>query len=156
MPTNWSDWLSISKSIKYYRPAVYQVRWARSGEPIPISRFARVDLDGILCIGKTKNMDQRRRNFGNGMRRGEGHSEADILFYLKHFGASLTVPDESQLQFSYKSFDGERAALRYEELLILAYMRRFGEVPPLNSAIPGKKNPGAWEAAKVLMDEGAI
>ena len=102
----------------------------------PIERLLEKDTDGILVIGKTKNLKNRLKQFNNALGKGKGHSEGNTLFLIKEqFDRKFKNPS---LWYWYKEvrecdLDKEEA----EE--IKQYMNVFGEVPSLNSNIPQKK-----------------
>ncbi len=123
---------------------IYRVHIAHpSGGPIPIPRIGGVDSDGILYIGRSgvttnKSDCSLRSRLRNDFLRPYGSHSGDWtyrkacailndhpLFRDHCIWASVIVLKDNVIDRA------ERAAIR-------AYFERFGELPPCNSAFPGK------------------
>jgi len=101
-----------------------------------IERFLEKDTDGILVIGKTKKLKRRIKHFYKALEIGKRHSAGRTLFLIKEkFDRKFKYPS---LWYSYKKVN-ECDLDDAEAEEIKQYMKVFGEVPPLNSAIPQKK-----------------
>lgn len=147
MTLEWSPWQSIEAGNSTSGPAVYKIRLASNGEPVAIPRFLRIDSVGTLSIGVSRNMDKRRKNFLRSLARGRGHSEANLLRLLQmHSHLNRLYPD-GEIQFTYAKRAKREDAAKAEEVLLKEYVVRFGELPPLNSAIPNRYNWQSWEDA---------
>jgi hypothetical protein len=95
----------------------------------PIQRIFRCDKDGILHIGRTKNLKARIGSFLRGTRTGNEHSEAMRYHRLRdeymQYGYSL-------VQIGYRTLP-LRKAKKLELEWFEKYSHDFGELPPLNS-----------------------
>jgi hypothetical protein len=138
----WSAWIKLEQAANYNDPAVYKIRLCRSGAPVSISRFLGSDDDGLLCIGKTSNLEQRRKDFINGITNGNGHSEGNLIYILERITSLSVNHPNREYEYSYikAKRNGEKDTL--EEKHIKAYVKQFGEAPPLNSSIPNRY--GVW------------
>jgi hypothetical protein len=88
-------------------------------------------------------MESRRRQFIYAVEKCSGHSEGNLLYYLlRHSPLNERFPHH-QLEYRFRGEDNKAAAKSAEARLIKAYIREFGEVPPLNSAIPDRY--GSWK-----------
>lgn len=131
----WSDWYHIGKPSGHRESAIYRIRLCNHEGPIQIARFLGMDNDGILCIGKTTKMEGRRKQFIRGLAGNFGHSEGNLLHILEKQSPLLGLYPKSEYQYSFAKVDlGQESQIEEEQ--IKAYVRQFGEVPPLNSAIP--------------------
>ena len=132
------DWRSVLESTGYKGPAVYAVRLLDNGVVVPIDRFLDTDYNGVLTIGMTTNLDRRRSGFVRGYTKGRGHSAANLLFALKlceAYGRRFKAPS---FEIAFEPIADEADARQREAKLIREYFERFGEIPPLSSAIPNK------------------
>jgi hypothetical protein len=138
MPITWSDWRDVNQPADHKGCAVYRIRLCNQTGPVRISRFLGTDDDGLLCIGKTIHMDYRRKQFVNSLKDGESaHSEGRLLHFLEKESPLLKFHPKPKYQYSFaKVSSGQESKIEEEQ--IKAYVRRFGEVPPLNSAIPNR------------------
>lgn len=140
MKSAWGEWKKIEEKTEHTKPTVYKVRLVRKGNPVLINRFLGKDEGGILFIGSTENMERRRDQFERGLERIHGHSGANLLHLLReNAGFKLEI---DRLEYRFKRMSKKRIKVG-EEMLIKEYVRKYGEVPPLNSAIPNKR--GSWE-----------
>lgn len=120
--------------------AVYEIRMTSiGGDPNPISRFLDADKRGLLTIGETGSMESRRKQFISAIEKHSNHSEGNLLYHLlRHTPLNKRFPNH-RLEYRFYS-ETDKAA---EARLIKIYIRKFGEVPPLNSAIPDRD--GNWK-----------
>ena len=140
----WSDWQSVYDRTEYRDAAVYKVRIINArGEPFKIGRLFRTDSEGILNIGQTSSMEQRRRQSVTGIQEANGHSSMNLIYYLSTHTEFKQLFNEHQIQFSFLKCKDKQEAVEKEYDLIKTYFKKYGEVPPLNSALP--KRYENWE-----------
>ncbi len=72
------------------------------------------------------------------------HSEANLLHRLQKSTRLKRCFPEAEYQYSFRAARTESQAKRIEEALIKSYVKRYGEVPPLNSAIPNRYRERGW------------
>ncbi len=145
MTNNWTDWLNIDGKCNYQDPAVYKVRLiGASGNRCQLNRLLKADKEGIMCIGSTGNMKQRRQKFLSGVNRAKDHSEMNLVYYLKAYTNFPNRFKDTNFQYSICECSDVAESKKEEEKLIKSYFKEFGEVPPLNSAIP--KRYEGWES----------
>ena len=137
----WSAWQTIQKPLTYTGPALYELRITNKlGTPFSINRFLSIDNEGVLTIGQTKCMERRRTQFITGIHQCYGHSECNLLYFLIKHSLFDKIFHDFILQFRYKQLPTEHDAKTEEKSAIKEYICKFGEVPPLNSAIPDRYN----------------
>ena len=151
--SNWTEWKDIEKLPKdNKKSAIYQIRlkpekaskylWHKDGIP----RLLGCDPDYILSIGKTTDSKVRIRKFKTAMKDGKDktHSEGRTLYLIKN----LTDDDNktkkfdigfSDVQYRYREVDKYNLS-KQEESQFKKYIQQYGEVPPLNGCIPGRKD----------------
>ncbi len=156
MNFDWAHWNSIYVASNLDTNTVYKIRIISKGIPITIGRFLGVDKQGLLCIGTSSHMERRRKKFIQGITKGRGHSEANLLHLIRRYTEIDNIFPEFELEYSFIQINYEEEAKILEETLIKVYVSRFGEVPPLNSAIPGRYDLGTWELAQIDKIDGAI
>jgi hypothetical protein len=145
MTNRWTDWFNIDAKCNYHGPAVYKVRLiCVNGNRCQLERLLKADQEGIICIGNTSNMEQRRKKFLSGVNRATGHSEMNLIYYLKAYTNFSNKFKDSYFQYSFRECSNVTESKKEEEKLIKSYFKEFGEVPPLNSAIP--KRYKGWES----------
>jgi hypothetical protein len=135
----WMDWLNINDKCNYQGPAVYKVRLTNAnGSACTLERLLKADKEGIMCIGHTSNMKQRRAQFLSAMNGASGHSEMNLVYYLKAYTNFPNRFKDTNIQYSFCKCSDVTESKKEEENLIKSYFKEFGEVPPLNSAIPNR------------------
>ena len=139
------EWIEIAEPANYNGSAVYEIRIVERGEPAIIDRFLASDDRGIISIGMTTMMETRRRKFVSGMTRGRSHSEGNLLFRIRQFAPFDQKFPKPVLQYKFFKVKSKEEADRMEGHRIKAYVRKFGEVPPLNSAIPKRYDEDGWQ-----------
>ncbi len=144
MRLQWTRWREVEDSAEHKGPAVYRIRIKIGGHPAHLRRFLDTDAAGILSVGMTGNMDARRKQFIRGLARGAGHSEGNLLWLLVRYSRLRRKLGSFVLQYQYASTRSREAAGRFETTLLKKYVKRFGEVPPLNSVIPSRYDKGGW------------
>jgi len=83
-------------------------------------------------------MRRRHRAFIQGLRRGRGHSEANLLHQLEKSTQLNQLLPRRAYQYRFRPVRSSADARTIDERLIKRYLKQFGEVPPLNSAIPNR------------------
>lgn len=137
------DWLNINDKCNYQGPAVYKVRLAyANGNACTLGRLLKADDEGIMCIGHTRQMEQRRTQFVSAINGVGGHSEMNLVDYLKAHTIFRKRFKDANFQYSFCKCVDVAESKKEEERLIKSYFKKFGEVPPLNSAIPNRY--GNW------------
>jgi hypothetical protein len=121
---------------------VYLIRAIKkSGARIPLQRLNGVDSEGILYIGKSKNMRTRIRAFVSDIRKGDldpwYHSAGWNFreYFLRNRSWGIIKLTEENLEASWKMTARVSAASRLENQLLQAYVMRFQDKPPLNISI---------------------
>jgi len=119
-------------------PAAYKVFPPDGKWPKGIHRFLGIDNERVLFYGKTGDLKGRLKALLRSIGQKDGHSEGNLIHILNREADGFGI---QQVMFSYKAEDTEEAATEEEERLIKKYIQRFGEVPPINSAIPKRNGP---------------
>jgi len=141
---DWTDWQEIHEPSGHRAPAVYMVRLVRAtGRVFALNRLLERDANGILCIGNSANMERRLRRFIAGMDTGEGHAPANRLYRLRQCTAFDQVFPKARYEYRFLRAEDKAQAEQFEIALLRRYFRCYGELPPLNSAMPGRHVP--WE-----------
>jgi hypothetical protein len=109
-----------------------------NGNACKLGRLLKADNEGIMCIGHTRQMEQRRAQFVSAINRASGHSEMNLVYYLKAYTNFSNRFKDTNFQYSFCKCSGVDESKKKEEKLIKSYFKEFGEVPPLNSAIPNR------------------
>lgn len=116
---------------------VYEIRWARNGEPQPISRANGIDESGRLYIGKSYDLKQRIRRFRRGILRSiEGRENSNIhtaafTYAVYQYGKKFR---SEQLELRYASLSKQEAD-RFEKDLLAKYVSTYLDKPPLNISV---------------------
>jgi len=109
---------------------VYRIRvFTSNGRPQPIQRFAGLDPDGILHIGKSNDLGRRIRTFRQATEGLKAMHHAGREFYFWQFVKHVPY---QLLQYDYHIASSEREALKLERLLHEEYRRKFLDRPPLD------------------------
>jgi hypothetical protein len=132
------QWKMLSEPTGHHAAAAYAVRLLNQGSVVSIPRFLGVDAEGLLTIGKTTDLEERRRRFVRGSSKGRGHSSGNTLFFLNFVGVFQKFFREPSYQIAFKPVATDLDARRLESDLTKNYMIRFGEGPPLGSVIPDR------------------
>jgi hypothetical protein len=102
---------------------------------VRIRRFLGIDAEGILTIGMTTHLDQRRRQFISGHSNGHGHSAANLLFPLRKERRHKHFLQPATFQIAFEPVSNREEARAREAMLTCEYWKRYGEAPPLTSAM---------------------
>lgn len=139
----WNNWEKLDSKCDHAAAAVYEFRLvSEKSQPYKFPRWFAVDKNGILSIGETGDMQKRLKQFINGFNRCNGHSEANLLFLINKHCSLNDIFSNYEIEYRYIPVSSKEYAKQCEEILIKDYVKSFGEVPPLNSAIP--KRYGEW------------
>jgi hypothetical protein len=126
--TGWSSWFSLDaldlKSITS-GPGAYVIAADR-----PITRAIGVDAEGFLDVGESGLLRKRLRDFKKcaGQRGSQGHMAG---WRYAFFRFERQFPLHS-LRIRWVGADSKAAAYRAEGRILLAYIQRHCELPPLN------------------------
>lgn len=115
---------------------VYKIRLFRDEKPVRIHRFQGVDETGLLLIGRSVDIDRRRRQFVNSSKGRHGHSEGIQWYLVTRFSE---IDKQTSLRFEFVKLESERKAKERERVELQDYFERYLETPPLNAAIPKRK-----------------
>ena len=135
---DWTPWRPLTQPSGHSEPAAYQIRLLSSGAPFVINRLLGADDDAILSIGKTKNMEGRRRQFVTALEKCYGHSEGNLLYLLMNYSRLKAVIERPAVEYRFTKQETEEAAIANEAALLRAYVIQHGELPPLNSILPDR------------------
>ena len=113
-------------------PAAYTVCLARG----PIRRRLGDDREAVLVIGHTANLGRRMQDFRRGLASGKGQSEANRLNWINAMARAEDPIAKDDLQCTFVRLDSEAVAKRLEAAWLKKYAQEFGELPPLNGAVP--------------------
>lgn len=136
---NWSPWFTFERtairSIGRMRPGAYQIRClGRHKRPVVIERAWRKDLTGLVYIGRSKkSVRSRIRSFYHQAKGSNRKGHIAAKHYLR-FKFARIFPLK-RLQFRYALMSAHKAE-QAEKRLILAYLRKHFDAPPLNFQIP--------------------
>jgi hypothetical protein len=134
-------WIDIERNPNYKGFGVYRIRLVNSkGSEIEIPRFLDKDKDGILLIGRSKDLERRIKCFRGAMKgRGCAHSEGQRLgLIIKSTNFKRNYRYKIQYQYSFRRLQDETHIQKAEEQLLKGYFRKYGEAPPLNNNLPNK------------------
>jgi hypothetical protein len=141
----WTPWKKIEAPSERSEPAAYRIALLdAAGVPLPLSRMLGIDRDGLLSIGKTTSMESRRRQFVSGMTRCYGHSEGNLLHLLLRYSRLKEIVANATIVYQFVDASTDKEAKSAEARLLKDYLIRFGELPPLNSAIPNRYDEQTW------------
>lgn len=123
------------------KPGVYIIRYLQGEAPRHFRRLNGVDREGILCIGKSKNLRIRITSFLRDIR-SEGlavryHSEGwnyRAYFRDNRNPRAIRLAPEN-MEVVWKVVASDDAARSLETQLIQTYVVKFQDKPPLNISI---------------------
>jgi len=135
METSWSIWSRFKVeelSTIPKKEGVYQFRCIdNKGVPMVIPRSKNKDSYGVIYIGSSVNLRTRLRGFWRTIEMHDRSRHAAAWTYCS-FGYSSLFPSK-RLQFRYKVTPSITTS---EFDLLLAYRKKFADLPPLNSNQP--------------------
>ncbi len=108
---------------------------------VSINRFSGTDPDGTLVIGKSINLERRFGDFKRGIIKASGHSPANLLSYIFWLSKSARKHMDKKIVIYYQTFSKDDID-KEERSNIIWYIKKYGEPPVLNSAIPDRY--GSW------------
>jgi hypothetical protein len=132
-----TEWMlfGIDTKTNYDGAGVYQILLFKNEKPVPIHRLVGIDTEGVLAIGHTENIENRRKQFRRSSEEAErGHSEGIQWWLAKSFHKQSF--EGSQIRFKYVKLGSKSEAKKEEERQIKAYFEKHCEAPPLNGSIP--------------------
>ena len=134
----WTEWRPLNglyDDDTTRKQGVYQIRFVDSGnKPIPISRLAGIDDEGLYYIGKASiTLRSRLKNFlPDPDSEGEVHEDiADTLRNVPGF-------QDYRLQYRVKVLEDKSVIEATEGLHLRKYLEKFCELPPGNWNMPRK------------------
>ena len=135
----WTNWRRFSRQTLNWcpeSPGVYYIRWLnKRGKPAPIGRILGTDPDGTLYIGMTgkgraSGLCNRLWTFWDKASGRQGaHSGAKR--FLRNLSEHASIDD---LEYCHRQVANRKEALRVEKECLRHYEKKWGELPPLNSA----------------------
>jgi len=136
---NWGKWRNIEgvyRDISVLgKQGLYQIRMADTyNNPIPIPRLAGTDESGIIYIGKSTKLRPRIENFYCGRHSGGGMYN---LVRLRLKGNKRYKG--YYLQYRYMNINNSEMMENAETRMLRTYFRKYCELPPFNSTVPGGK-----------------
>jgi hypothetical protein len=134
---NWGKWQAIESIYNNVdligRKGVYQIRMVDNNRPIPIPRLRGVDNEGVAYIGQSVRLRPRIEDFLRGKHSGGG------MYYLAYPRLRRCEPYKGHsLQVRFMAC-AEADMKNRETNMLRRYFRRFCELPPFNSTVPGGK-----------------
>lgn len=136
----WSRWKALDVASGHRGPAVYQIRLARGRTAVVLRRLLESDPEGLLAIGETSALENRRRQFLRGLTTGAGHSEANLIWILSRETPTKKLFRNAVVEYRFCHAGTKAEAVQLERDEVWQYARRFGEVPPFNSSFPGRES----------------
>ncbi len=113
---------------------IYRIRFWNDGGFVPVCRAAKKDSDGIIYIGTSQNLQKRiwmfRRVIFNDYVVTQGHVAANR--YVRVEAIHKTFPPQN-LWFEWNEVADYEVAEADE---LMAYMKKYAELPPLNYGAP--------------------
>ena len=144
MSNKRTKWKKIGELSGCKKPAIYKIRIRKNGKKVSIPRFFKKDGEGLLCIGKSTKFENRRKAFKRGLENGKEHAEAMLLHLLKERKRLKKKFKNYTYEYSFKNLRKGLKLKEQESREIKRYVKEFGEVPPLNSAIPLRYDKKTW------------
>jgi hypothetical protein len=135
---NWSKWQAIESVYDNTdlqgRKGLYQIRMVDSNnQAIPIPRLRGIDTEGVAYIGQSVRLRKRIEDFLRGYHSGGG------MYYLAYQRLKRCEPYRGHsLQIRFMVCTEADMKTR-ETNMLRRYFRRFCELPPFNSTVPGGK-----------------
>jgi len=143
---NFDDF-EILKLLDYHwsriknEPGVYVVRWLENGTPKHLQRLNGIDTQGILGVGKGKNVRKRIKQFLDDIRT----NDLEVKYhsggwnFRKYFrdntNPNAIRPKIENIEILWKRTKSEFEADQLETKLIQEYVMNFQDKLPLNISI---------------------
>ena len=152
----WSEWVEIESAKerheRFNRLGIYQIRAIDyRSKPISIPRINATDRTGIIYFGRSGNKSQNsKRTIAKRLKEflKPHHSGGQTYLVVKHVVRNNRKFRGLRLQVRAMILSFKKIS-KAEQNVIHKYLLDFGELPPCNSAIPGKKY--LWR--KYLLEE---
>lgn len=137
-----------SESLKKIKKSsgVYVMIYMENGKPKSFLRLNGTDEEGILCIGKAKNLNRRIREFQRDILvKGLGkHYHSEGWNFRKYFRDN-PKPNALKLKIEkikvvWKELSNNKEADCWETTLIQEYVTTYQDKPPLNISIKRKRS----------------
>jgi hypothetical protein len=91
-------------------------------------------------------MGGRFRNLTGAMGCGQGsHSEGNLWYFVDKFSHIRQNLGSPSLEYRFRSRESKAEAKATQDEMLKDYVIRFGELPPLNSAIPARYDESTWK-----------
>ena len=133
------EWRNTEKASQDNRTfsGVYTIRIVSDpGTAMPLGRIAKIDQDGVVYIGTGNVAVERVKAFHSE----DFDHEAASAWSCGAFAFESEEGNPTEYQFEYSlEPESESGHEEDEKLAIWQYVSEFGEVPPLNSQVPGGK-----------------
>lgn len=140
----WTPWKNVERPADHRGPAVYRIRLARRRRALAVARFLDTDASGLLALGSTADMEARRRDFLTGLRRCSRNPEGSLLHLIEVHSLFHQKYRGCEYEYSFCKTATRFDARVAERKLHKTYFKTFGEVPPMNAALPGRRDAGGW------------
>jgi len=130
----WSDWISFQEKKLEEVPSssgVYQLSSVINGHTQPIHRVDGIDENGLLYIGKTKNLKSRIRGFWRYITSEKGNNTAGFTYIFYDYERKFK-PDQLQVRWMLLPED---EIDEIETKLLDDYLNKYLDSPPLNISI---------------------
>jgi hypothetical protein len=112
------------------KPGVYRIRAIDcNGEFLFTHRLGGIDTEGILHIGKSKNLGRRIRTFRQAAEGLKASHHAGLEFF--HWGFDNVIPRE-RIHFDHFETGSEQESLKLERLLHEEYRKKYLDRPPFD------------------------
>ena len=141
---SWTAWKDMNQTREHDGDAVFTIRMVKGGRAVRLPRFLGTDPDGILAIGYTANLESRRREFLRGLNSGKGSAEAELLHIVEVYSIFNQTYRNAAYEIRFSKVPTRHRGRRLEQEIMKAYVKTFGEVPPLNSTLPGRRERHGW------------
>ena len=116
------------------KKGLYEIRMVdEENNPLPVPRLGGMDPKGIIYIGKSVRLHPRIEDFLGGRHSG-GRRYRRVRQELRRFN----LYKRHNLQYRVKVINKDDIETA-EVQLLRRYFRKFCELPPFNSSVPGGK-----------------
>lgn len=136
----WSEWFALNTININSIPVaagVYQIRWAVGGKSQKIHRLNGIDESGCLYIGKAVDLRSRIKRFYRGVTQsaevGKMSNRHTAAYTYTFYGFKREIKSE-HLEGRYAELPREEID-PCEEHLLLCYVEKFLDKPPLNISV---------------------
>ena len=121
--------------------SVYRIRIIN----VKLPRLLKSDSDGILAIGKTKDLNKRYGQIKTGLTKWNEHSEAILVHYVYTYSECFWRKYISTKTMAVEYYMPKNSNIDNAEAVeMISYIKEYGEPPPFNSAIPRRYDDKIW------------